>query len=45
MNESVKGTKERDVDGDGKIDQRDILMRRARYAVRKELTDLSSSSC
>ena len=40
LKESVKGTKERDVDGDGKIDQRDILMRRARYAVRKELTDL-----
>ncbi len=40
LSESVKGTKERDVDGDGSIDQRDILMRRGRYAIRKELTDL-----
>jgi preprotein translocase subunit SecA len=40
LSESQKGTKERDLDGDGKIDQRDILIRRARYAIRKELTDL-----
>ena len=40
LKESVKGTRERDVDGDGVIDQRDILLRRSRYAIRKELTDL-----
>ncbi len=40
LSESDKGTKERDRDGDGIVDQRDVLLRRARYVVRKELTDL-----
>ncbi|MEM1012242.1 MAG: hypothetical protein AAGI46_08475 [Planctomycetota bacterium] len=40
LGESAKGVKERDRDGDGKVDQRDILLRRGRYAIRKELTDL-----
>ena len=40
LDESDKGVKEQDRDGDGKIDQRDVLLRRARYVIRKELTDL-----
>ncbi len=40
LGESPKGTREEDRDGDGRIDQRDILLRRGRYAIRKELTDL-----
>ena len=40
IRESKKGTKERDRDGDGDVDVRDAMLRRARYVVRKELTDL-----
>jgi preprotein translocase subunit SecA len=35
-----KGVGEEDRDGDGQIDVRDLLIRRVRYAIRKELTDL-----
>jgi preprotein translocase subunit SecA len=38
--ESRKGTPERDRDGDGVVDKRDVLLRKARYVIRKELTDL-----
>ena len=40
VRQSKKGTKERDRDGDGEVDRRDVLLRKARYVVRKELTDL-----
>ena len=38
--QSKKGTRERDRDGDGDVDKRDVLLRKARYVLRKELTDL-----
>ena len=40
VRQSKKGTPERDRDGDGDVDKRDVLLRKARYVLRKELTDL-----
>ena len=38
--ESKKGVKERDRNADGVIDQKDVLLRKTRYMIRRELTDL-----
>ena len=40
VKQSKKGTRELDRDGDGDVDKRDVLLRKARYVLRKELTDL-----
>ena len=40
LKQSPKGVRERDRDASGTVDQRDVLLRRARYVIRKELTDL-----
>ena len=40
VRQSKKGTPELDRDGDGDVDKRDVLLRKARYVLRKELTDL-----